>query len=148
MEKTWAIAGLDLHVDVSGSRVRAGLEAALRDAVQAGRLAAGTRLPSSRTLAADLGIARNTVADAYNQLVAEGWLTARQGSGTRVAGIAAEVVASPALPATAEAGPPLRHYPRARSPAPSSFPPPAPRSPRPKAPHPPPRPAPRHRGPR
>ncbi len=83
---------MDLHLDVSGSRVRAGLEAALRDAVQAGRLAAGTRLPSSRTLAADLGIARNTVADAYNQLVAEGWLTARQGSGTRVAGIAAELV--------------------------------------------------------
>ncbi len=79
MEKTWAIAGLDLHLDVSGSRVRAGLEAALRDAVQAGRLAAGTRLPSSRTLAADLGIARNTVADAYNQLVAEGWLSHGRG---------------------------------------------------------------------
>ena len=46
---------------------------------------AGTRLPSSRSLAKDLGIARNTVADAYGQLVAEGWLTARQGSGTVVA---------------------------------------------------------------
>ena len=44
-----------------------------------------TRLPSSRTLAADLAIARNTVADAYADLVAEGWLTSRQGSGTRVA---------------------------------------------------------------
>ncbi len=54
-------------------------------AVRTGRLAPGTRLPSSRTLAADLGIARNTVADAYADLVAEGWLTARQGSGTRVA---------------------------------------------------------------
>src|SRR5258707_6791068 len=122
MEKTWAIAGLDLHLDVSGSGVRAGLEAALRDAVQAGRLAAGTRLPSSRTLAADLGIARNTVADAYNQLVAEGWLTARQGSGTGVAGIAAELVAPPALPAEAQAGPPLRHEPPARSPQPSPIP--------------------------
>ena len=89
MEKTWAISGVDLHVDLPGYRVRAGLEAALREAVQAGRLAPGTRLPSSRTLAVDLGIARNTVAEAYAQLIAEGWLTARQGSGTRVAPAAA-----------------------------------------------------------
>ena len=47
--------------------------------------AAGTRLPSSRALAADLGIARNTVAEVYSQLVAEGWLTAQTGSGTSVA---------------------------------------------------------------
>ena len=46
---------------------------------------AGPLLPSSRALAAELGLARNTVADAYGQLVAEGWLTARQGAGTRVA---------------------------------------------------------------
>jgi GntR family transcriptional regulator / MocR family aminotransferase len=78
-------AGLDLHLDLTGPRRRAALEAALRQAVQSGRLAAGTRLPATRTLAADLGVARNTVADAYGQLVAEGWLTARQGSGTRVA---------------------------------------------------------------
>lgn len=57
----------------------------MRDAVRTGRLQPGTRLPSSRALAADLGLARNTVADAYGQLVAEGWLVARQGSGTRVA---------------------------------------------------------------
>jgi GntR family transcriptional regulator/MocR family aminotransferase len=61
------------------------LEDALRDAVREGRLATGTRLPSSRALAGDLGLARNTVAEAYAQLVAEGWLEARQGSGTRVA---------------------------------------------------------------
>ncbi|HET8591126.1 MAG TPA: PLP-dependent aminotransferase family protein [Nakamurella sp.] len=87
MEKTWATssaAGLDLHLDRAGTRVRADLERALREAVGTGRLAAGSRLPSSRALAADLGIARNTVAEAYAQLVAEGWLTARQGSGTRV----------------------------------------------------------------
>jgi GntR family transcriptional regulator/MocR family aminotransferase len=85
MGRTCAISGVDLHLDLAGHRVRAGLEAALREAVQAGRLAAGTRLPSSRALSADLGIARNTVAEAYGQLVAEGWLTAEQGSGTRVA---------------------------------------------------------------
>jgi len=80
-----AASGLDLHLDLTGPRVRVTVEAALRRAVQSGRLPAGTRLPATRTLAADLGIARNTVADAYGQLVAEGWLTARQGSGTRVA---------------------------------------------------------------
>src|SRR5579872_6145071 len=77
--------GVDLHLELSGTRVRLGLETALRDAVRAGRLGPGTRLPSSRALAADLGIARNTVAEVYSQLVAEGWLTARTGSGTAVA---------------------------------------------------------------
>ncbi|GAA0466020.1 PLP-dependent aminotransferase family protein [Streptomyces sp. NPDC046215] len=94
MEKTWAIAGAgaaggtgaDLHLDLSGpGGVRACLTRALREAVRTGRLAPDTRLPSSRSLAGDLGLARNTVADAYGELVAEGWLTARQGSGTRVA---------------------------------------------------------------
>ncbi|WP_344588375.1 PLP-dependent aminotransferase family protein [Actinomadura vinacea] len=64
---------------------RAAVAAALREAVRSGRLAPGTRLPPYRSLAVDLGVARNTVADAYAELVAEGWLTARQGSGTRVA---------------------------------------------------------------
>ncbi|MEU1022883.1 winged helix-turn-helix domain-containing protein, partial [Streptomyces sp. NPDC005904] len=58
---------------------------ALREAIGTGRLAPGTRLPPYRSLARDLGIALNTVGDAYGELVAEGWLTARQGSGTRVA---------------------------------------------------------------
>ncbi|AJT64876.1 hypothetical protein T261_3206 [Streptomyces lydicus] len=81
-----AAFGRDLHLDLSGSGgIRAALLRALRDAVRSGRLAPGTRLPSSRSLAADLGIARNTVADAYAELVAEGWLSSRQGSGTRVA---------------------------------------------------------------
>ncbi|MFG2349340.1 MocR-like pyridoxine biosynthesis transcription factor PdxR [Streptomyces phaeochromogenes] len=87
MGKSWATFGVDLHLDVTrtGSGLRKALTDALRAAVRGGRLAPGTRLPSSRSLAADLGIARNTVADAYADLVAEGWLTARQGSGTRVA---------------------------------------------------------------
>ena len=78
------------------SGVRAGLEDELREAVRAGRLAPGSRLASSRTLAADLGIARNTVAEAYAQLVAEGWLVARQGSGTWVAERAGAEAAEPA----------------------------------------------------
>ncbi|MDH6217410.1 PLP-dependent aminotransferase family protein [Streptomyces pseudovenezuelae] len=85
MEKTWATFGVDLHLEPTGPGVRRGLTDALREAVRTGRLTPGTRLPSSRTLATDLAIARNTVADAYADLVAEGWLTARQGSGTRVA---------------------------------------------------------------
>ncbi|WP_330330085.1 PLP-dependent aminotransferase family protein [Streptomyces sp. NBC_00536] len=78
--------GSDLHLDLSphGSR-RTALAQALREAVRGGRLVAGTRLPPYRSLAADLGVARGTVADAYAELVAEGWFTARQGSGTRVA---------------------------------------------------------------
>ncbi|GAA1520848.1 PLP-dependent aminotransferase family protein [Streptomyces albidochromogenes] len=92
MTDSWATSpaaavapGVDLHLELGASGLRRGLTDALREAVRTGRLASGTRLPSSRSLAADLGVARNTVADAYAELVAEGWLTARQGSGTRVA---------------------------------------------------------------
>jgi GntR family transcriptional regulator / MocR family aminotransferase len=77
--------GIDLHVALTQPGRRAGLTDALREAVRSGRLMPGTRLPPSRSLAADLGIARHTVTEAYADLVAEGWLTARQGSGTRVA---------------------------------------------------------------
>ncbi|MEV0112258.1 PLP-dependent aminotransferase family protein [Streptomyces sp. NPDC050844] len=102
MEESWATLGVDLHLETAGdatrSGVRKGLTDALREAVRGGRLAPGTRLPSSRSLAVDLGIARNTVADAYADLVAEGWLTARQGSGTRVAERAVPRPAAPARP--------------------------------------------------
>ncbi len=85
MAHSWATFGADLHLDLDLRHPRVGLERALRAAVRDGRLTPGTRLPASRVLAADLGVARNTVAEAYGQLVAEGWLTARQGSGTSVA---------------------------------------------------------------
>jgi GntR family transcriptional regulator / MocR family aminotransferase len=96
MAKPWAISGLDLHVDPGSARLRAGLEEALRAAVRDGQLPPGTRLPSSRSLAADLGVARNTVAAAYGQLVAEGWLAARPGAGTHVAHAAAVEAFRPA----------------------------------------------------
>ncbi|MCX4587445.1 PLP-dependent aminotransferase family protein [Streptomyces sp. NBC_01481] len=60
------------------------LQSALRDAVRSGRLAAGTRLPSSRELAADLGVSRGLVTEAYEQLTAEGYLRSDRGSGTWV----------------------------------------------------------------
>jgi GntR family transcriptional regulator/MocR family aminotransferase len=91
--------GLDLLLDVTGPRLRAGLTDALREAVRSGRLAPGTRLPASRALAADLGIARSTVTECYSELVAEGWLTARQGSGTRVADVPAASSVSRRAPA-------------------------------------------------
>lgn len=88
---SWANTGArDLHLDlrqaitpgVRGAREL--LLTALRDAVRSGRLAPGTMLPPSRSLAVDLGLARNTVAEAYAELVAEGWLASRQGAGTWV----------------------------------------------------------------
>ena len=60
------------------------LETELRAAIRSGRLAAGTRLPSSRALADDLGLARTTVMEAYSQLQAEGYLVTRRGAGTWV----------------------------------------------------------------
>lgn len=64
---------------------RAQLETGLREAIRAGRLRPDTRLPSSRALAAELGVSRRLVVEAYEQLAAEGYLLARRGSGTRVA---------------------------------------------------------------
>src|SRR5262245_16693034 len=65
---------------------------ALREAILAGRLAPRTRLPSSRQLARDLGAARNTIVGAFEQLVAEGYLDARVGDGTRVAAVLPEAL--------------------------------------------------------
>jgi GntR family transcriptional regulator/MocR family aminotransferase len=58
---------------------------ALRDAILDGRLAAGSRLPSTRTLAGELDLSRNTVLTAFDQLAAEGYVGGRAGAGTRVA---------------------------------------------------------------
>ncbi|WP_033294227.1 PLP-dependent aminotransferase family protein [Amycolatopsis jejuensis] len=102
MHEEWASSpSEDLHLDLRGPRLRDGLMEALRDAIRSGRLAPGAKLPSSRTLGADLGIARNTVAQAYAELVAEGWLTARQGAATRVAS-RAESVPATAVPKPAQ----------------------------------------------
>ncbi|MFI5613966.1 PLP-dependent aminotransferase family protein [Amycolatopsis sp. NPDC051903] len=83
--------GLDLHLGHISGTVRAGLMDAFREAIRADRLAPGTRLPSSRVLAADLGIGRNTVVRVYSELISEGWLTALRGSGTEVSQRATEL---------------------------------------------------------
>jgi len=57
----------------------------VRQAILETRLLPGIRLPSSRSLAAELGVSRNTVVLAFDQLIAEGYLEGRERSGTRVA---------------------------------------------------------------
>ena len=93
--------GLDLHlgVDKTAGFVERALETALREAIRSGRLHAGARLPGSRSLAADLGISRGTVVQAYAQLIAEGWLTGVPGSGTRVADLPGAGLAGGSAPA-------------------------------------------------
>ena len=61
------------------------LYAQLKDAVAGGRLKAGDAVPSTRELSRDLGVSRNTVGEAYDMLIAEGYLLSRQGAPTRVA---------------------------------------------------------------
>jgi GntR family transcriptional regulator / MocR family aminotransferase len=96
------------------------IEASIRDSIRSGRLPRGASLPPSRRLADDLGVSRGVVVEAYQQLVAEGYLTSRAGSVTRVA-IGPEGAARPPQPLP-EAAPrvdfsPCRadvsHFPRA-----------------------------------
>src|SRR5215203_3495846 len=78
--------GLLVALDPARSEpLRRQLAGELRDAIRAGRLRTGVRLPASRALAAQLGVSRGVVTDAYEQLTAEGWLAARRGAGTVVA---------------------------------------------------------------
>ena len=80
------MTSLALHLDRSAPRpLGVQLADAVRDRVTDGRLRPGERLPSSRALAAELGVARSVVEQAWAQLVAEGWLEGRHGAGTFVA---------------------------------------------------------------
>lgn len=90
--------------------LRAQLEEALRIAVRDGRLAAGVRLPSSRTLAKDLAVSRRLVVEAYAQLTAEGYLAARAGSGTYVAARGARPAAASTQPRASEEPPPRHDF--------------------------------------
>src|SRR6516164_3729559 len=77
---------MELHVTVSGRRDLAGqIYRQLRDSIVDGRLAGGTRLPSTRDLALQLGVSRKTTLDVFERLLAEGYLNSRRGSGTFVA---------------------------------------------------------------
>jgi GntR family transcriptional regulator/MocR family aminotransferase len=103
---------MELHLDLqhaAGTTLRARVENALRDAIRSGRLAAGTRLPASRTLCAQLGVSRGVVVDAYAQLTAEGYLHARQGAGTTVAPGGGRAPAPALARASAPGAPAIRH---------------------------------------
>src|ERR687893_1131972 len=88
--------------------LHAQIEGQLREAVRAGRLAAGARLPSSRVLAAELGVSRGVVVEAYGQLAAEGYLDVRRGAAPVVRAVAPEPAGQPAPPPP----PSPRYHPR------------------------------------
>ena len=104
MPVEWAGSGPELLVTIDRagrSGLRAQLEEQLRTAIRTGRLAGGEPLPSSRVLARTLGLSRGLVQDCYAQLQAEGYLTSRAGSATRVAVTAAGLSRPPRNPAPA-----------------------------------------------
>jgi GntR family transcriptional regulator/MocR family aminotransferase len=103
-------SGLLLEVDLTGAargRQAEALADQLRRAVRTGTLPIGTRLPASRSLAADLGVSRGVVVRAYDQLVAEGYLAGRRGSGTIVAGGTDPGPPAPLRPVTRSSNPGL-----------------------------------------
>jgi len=85
---------IELRRDVSVPLHRQ-IEASIRDGIRSGRLRLGISLPPTRTIAADLGVSRGVVVEAYQQLVAEGYLTTLTGGYTQVA-IGPEPAPSPA----------------------------------------------------
>ncbi|MGW5188976.1 MocR-like pyridoxine biosynthesis transcription factor PdxR [Kribbella sp. NPDC004138] len=87
----------------SGVPLHQQLESGIRTRIRAGLLRAETVMPSTRALAQDLGLSRGVVVEAYQQLVAEGYLVSRGGGFTQVADIA---VVSPTAAPAAVAGPP------------------------------------------
>jgi len=80
------MATLPVRLDrASAAPLPAQLAAQVRALIVKGALTRGDRLPSTRALAADLGVSRTVTEQSYEQLLAEGWLTARRGAGTFVA---------------------------------------------------------------
>lgn len=73
----------------------------IAEAVRAGRLRPGDKLPGTRRLADTLAVHRNTVIAAYDELVAEGWLESRQTGGTYVSAAMPDVTPRPGAPAPA-----------------------------------------------
>ncbi|SCB10749.1 PLP-dependent aminotransferase family protein [Rhizobium hainanense] len=77
----------------------------MRDRILHGQMPAGQRVPSTRTMAVSLGVARSTVVNAYDRLKAEGYLQSAIGAATRVAGF-------PSTPLSGQAAAPLPNQPR------------------------------------
>jgi GntR family transcriptional regulator/MocR family aminotransferase len=118
----WTGSGPELHLPLdrdNAEPLRNQVERALREAIRTGRLGTGERLPSSRVLAANLGVSRGLVTECYAQLQAEGYLVTSPGSATRVAATAHP---PPDRPARAADSPPVRIDFRPAVPDLSSFP--------------------------
>jgi GntR family transcriptional regulator/MocR family aminotransferase len=100
-----------VELDRDAGHLGAQLVAALRDGVRGGRIAAGTELPPTRRLAAELRVSRGVVVEAYEQLVAEGYLLSRTGAGTRVAAVRPGALSTdPATPRTpSDSATPVAH---------------------------------------
>ena len=112
---------MDLLIEFrTGAPRRSQLERQLRDAIRSGRLRPGARLPPSRALAADLGVSRGVVVDAYAQLTAEGYLVSRPRAGTHVRDNVRSARAEH-NPARAQP-PPVRYELRSGAPDPAAFP--------------------------
>lgn len=100
VQTTSGPATLPVHLDRDADLPLPGqLAAEVRRLVGAGTLPRGSRLPASRALSAELGVSRSVVTQAYEQLVAEGWLESSHGSGTFVADVAGRVPTAAARPA-------------------------------------------------
>jgi GntR family transcriptional regulator / MocR family aminotransferase len=102
MSIQWAGLAPEILLELDRERpepLRAQLERGLRDAIRSGRLQPGERLPSSREMARELGVSRGLVLECYTQLQAEGYLTSRGGSATRVASGAEAPPGPPPRPA-------------------------------------------------
>lgn len=91
-------AGVPLHRQI---------EASIRSSIRAGRLQSGASLPPTRTLAAGLGVSRGVVVEAYQQLVAEGYLVSRSGGYTQVT-TSMPAIAAPGVEAAPAAQPAVR----------------------------------------
>src|SRR5262245_31783686 len=87
----------------------------LRSLILEGRLAPGTRLASSRMLATDLDVSRNTVINAFERLAAEGYLQGRAGGGTRVSSTLPEDLLKVRAPSTPQSAKPAHRHSSRRS---------------------------------
>jgi GntR family transcriptional regulator/MocR family aminotransferase len=95
MTETWTSSSVDAHLDWTPGSGRKALADAIRMAIRDGRWRPDTVVPSTRALAADLGVARGTVTRVYADLAAEGYLHTSQGAPTRVATAGAAPLSTP-----------------------------------------------------
>ena len=79
-----ALRQLPLTVRSDGRSLQLAIYEALKEAMQQGRLQPGSRLPSTRDFARQLGVARGTVVQVYDQLAGEGYVSGSRGAGTKV----------------------------------------------------------------